>query len=252
MIYLHLGKPKTGTTTIQSYLYQNRNTLRDNGYLYPDSGLVQKGHHNVYFDLAQHPHFNVNLGGMDLLIREIKDFKDQKKSASAVIISSETFSGANPELLDRLLEPLRALDKLTCILYLRSQQSYLRSFWAHLYRQGDMTYAFPRWAEWAINTNQYGADYQENISLLSEVITKEELKIVVYDKVPKASFCHYFMDLCEYPNPTSLQSLDRDALNVSVLPGGLSDTVSELCHERYATGNRFIASEFLNCEQLFV
>ena len=34
-IILHIGSPKTGTSIIQSHLAQNREVLRDNGFLYP-------------------------------------------------------------------------------------------------------------------------------------------------------------------------------------------------------------------------
>lgn len=36
-IYIHIGFPKTGTTTIQEFLYINRQILLENNYLYPSS-----------------------------------------------------------------------------------------------------------------------------------------------------------------------------------------------------------------------
>ena len=34
-IYLHIGSPKTGTKTIQKFLYENKDKLLENGILYP-------------------------------------------------------------------------------------------------------------------------------------------------------------------------------------------------------------------------
>ena len=34
-IYLHIGVSKTGTTSIQRFLYKNRELLKDKGILYP-------------------------------------------------------------------------------------------------------------------------------------------------------------------------------------------------------------------------
>ena len=38
-ILLHIGSPKTGTTTLQRTLYASRDTLADRGILYPKSLL---------------------------------------------------------------------------------------------------------------------------------------------------------------------------------------------------------------------
>ena len=43
-LFLHIGLPKTGTTSIQNYLFQNRNALRKFGIHYPKP-LTSVGHH---------------------------------------------------------------------------------------------------------------------------------------------------------------------------------------------------------------
>lgn len=35
-LYLHIGIPKTGTTSIQHFCHENRDILSSNGYFYPD------------------------------------------------------------------------------------------------------------------------------------------------------------------------------------------------------------------------
>ena len=35
-IYLHIGTAKTGTTSLQKYLYENRNKLILDGFIYPE------------------------------------------------------------------------------------------------------------------------------------------------------------------------------------------------------------------------
>ena len=37
-IYLHIGMPKTGTTSLQKFLFDNREKLLEKGYLYPITG----------------------------------------------------------------------------------------------------------------------------------------------------------------------------------------------------------------------
>lgn len=39
-LFLHIGLPKTGTTAVQNYFYQNQNILEDYGILYPKTGRI--------------------------------------------------------------------------------------------------------------------------------------------------------------------------------------------------------------------
>lgn len=42
--YLHIGVPKTGTTSVQNFLYTNRQVLQKQGFLYPVSALHTHQH----------------------------------------------------------------------------------------------------------------------------------------------------------------------------------------------------------------
>ncbi|EAI8953592.1 hypothetical protein CY785_08570 [Campylobacter coli] len=42
--YVHIGTPKTGTTTIQNFLFENRSKLKQNKFLYPLSIEKDKQH----------------------------------------------------------------------------------------------------------------------------------------------------------------------------------------------------------------
>ena len=44
---LHIGTNKTGTTAIQSFLYNNSQQIRNLGFSYPDFGIHNHGHHNL-------------------------------------------------------------------------------------------------------------------------------------------------------------------------------------------------------------
>ncbi len=41
-LYLHLGTPKTGTTALQAYLTANKETLKEQGFIYPEDRLVYR------------------------------------------------------------------------------------------------------------------------------------------------------------------------------------------------------------------
>ena len=44
-LILHIGQPKSATTSIQSFLNNNRGALLEQGVLYPESGLQYQAHH---------------------------------------------------------------------------------------------------------------------------------------------------------------------------------------------------------------
>lgn len=49
---LHIGAPKTGSTALQAFCAENRQTLLDQGVLYPEVSLRGFGHHDLAFLLA--------------------------------------------------------------------------------------------------------------------------------------------------------------------------------------------------------
>ena len=46
-LILHIGRPRTGTTSIQQSLYHSRAFLRHHGILYPETGLHHGAHHQL-------------------------------------------------------------------------------------------------------------------------------------------------------------------------------------------------------------
>src|SRR5919106_1288933 len=50
--YIHVGPHKTGTTSIQRFLQENRTELLKHGYFVPESGNVNGGHHPIVRQLC--------------------------------------------------------------------------------------------------------------------------------------------------------------------------------------------------------
>lgn len=86
--YIHVGPHKTGTTSIQSFLKENRAELLKRGYLVPDSGNIHGGHHPLVMQLC----------GQEVPKRHEKataSFSSAVKETTceAVVISSEVLDG---------------------------------------------------------------------------------------------------------------------------------------------------------------
>ncbi|EOF7349213.1 TPA: hypothetical protein R4443_000450 [Campylobacter jejuni] len=52
--YLHIGMPKTGTTSIQQFLKLNYNILLEKQCLFPISTLLNGNHYPLGTNVAQH------------------------------------------------------------------------------------------------------------------------------------------------------------------------------------------------------
>lgn len=146
-LFLHVGTHKTGTTSIQEFLYRYRDQMRQFSFLYPDfySGFTQKkaiiSHHRLFRALI----------GADAKLTEanaiasLERYKDICKSEGCyLVLSSENISRLssicsnilNQSQFDRssnyLVTIAQYLKEFNTrpILYLRSHLDYLGSFYA--------------------------------------------------------------------------------------------------------------------------
>jgi hypothetical protein len=83
--YIHIGPHKTGTTSIQWFLKENREELLKQGYLVPKSGNIHGGHHPLVRQLCGRAVPQHQREAAASFARMVKDTKCQ-----AVVISSET------------------------------------------------------------------------------------------------------------------------------------------------------------------
>ncbi|HET6886985.1 MAG TPA: hypothetical protein VFH87_03575 [Candidatus Udaeobacter sp.] len=86
--YLHIGPHKTGTTSIQWFLKENRAVLLKRGYFVPESGNIHGGHHPLVRRLCGQP---VPPHQRDTAARFARAIKDT--FCEAVVISSEALDG---------------------------------------------------------------------------------------------------------------------------------------------------------------
>ncbi len=137
-IYLHIGAPKTATSSIQSALVQARPALLERGVLYPDSCRQGDAHHVLVCDLIDKyqasPMPAVWYGDYPRgqawasLAAELEEYGDRIHSA---ILSSELFFGQSrrlPRMLDDILAALPG-HEFKVLLYLRPQDQLYSSFY---------------------------------------------------------------------------------------------------------------------------
>jgi len=91
-IVLHIGYNKTGSSSIQANLNENRKAYLSKGVLYPKTGVFDDAHYGVSRHILGRPDYNKDRGGdvAGKLVSEV-----ESSCCDVVIISSEYFCTAN-------------------------------------------------------------------------------------------------------------------------------------------------------------
>jgi hypothetical protein len=124
-LYIHIGRPKVGSSAVQTFLNRNRQALLESGCYYPRTGLYHGASHKfslVYLPGLADAHIVHGLDPEALyqsLIDEIVD-----SGASSAVISSENFWLADPHQIPGILQ--EAFD-IRIIAYLRRQDDVIIS-----------------------------------------------------------------------------------------------------------------------------
>lgn len=133
-ILLHVGTPKTGTTSIQHFLYKNKKQLYKNGYLYECLENNEEKHQWMIMAL-------LNEDFVFFTNKLIDYFKSADENIHTLILSSEgifnhwyDFSSKSKKFLKMLAEVF----KIEVYCWLRDQVSYVKSYYQQVLRNPQM------------------------------------------------------------------------------------------------------------------
>ena len=124
-LILHIGRHKTGTSSIQQVLFSSREILKKIGILYPITGIRGFGHH-IFSERYRRANAYDNdsaLYNQDVykeLIQEIS-----LSSCQTIIISSEFFQNCCPHRIKKLFKGF----DVTVVCYFRNKLDYTTSAW---------------------------------------------------------------------------------------------------------------------------
>lgn len=132
-IYLHIGFPKTGTSTVQSFLNRNKDLLKEKGLFYPTDGkyFYKTAHHSLYFAMNFCPD-NIEdeyRKTSDELWSDLKNDIDSSNEEN-IIISCENFMLINPEDIYRYLKNYN----IKIISYIRDPKVHFESWYKECIR----------------------------------------------------------------------------------------------------------------------
>ena len=124
-LYLHIGHPKTGTTSIQNYLLQQADRLLAQGYLYPRAGR-RNAAQAVHFRLFPITYYHQDEENRAPQV--LAKFREEvaRHTPKAVIVSCETSFAEDTAYLK---EAFADFD-VRILYYIRRQDLWIASFYA--------------------------------------------------------------------------------------------------------------------------
>jgi hypothetical protein len=186
-IYLHIGIPKTATTTLQYVFFKNREKLLEKGFLYPLSGSLYNSRHShghPYWSLYGHLNlvrglsknnnraYDATAGNWEELYQEI-----QLAKTNNVLISAETFYFLDFDQIYLVRNYLSEYN-VKILVYLRKQDSFFQS---HYCQDIKMCNYFDDISEYIKEKKNYG-DYYQKLEYWSSLFGKENIIVRIFEK----------------------------------------------------------------------
>lgn len=126
MIYLHIGRHKTGTSALQQLLRRNRQALAEHGYTYVQPVRGGPGNHLLAQALTPAWMAAADAEQRALAEHELEIAARRLRHRAHQIVSSEAFQATPPDAAAGFFKP----GATTVIVYLREQLDYLLSAYA--------------------------------------------------------------------------------------------------------------------------
>jgi len=190
-IYLHIGTEKTGTTSIQSFLADNRDELHKHKIMY---SKVLGDPNNIRLSIALQDTDKIDDSRIHAKIttkEKILNFKEelrsdlseeiQKEKPEILIISSEHLSSRmnREKEIKRLKYFLNQFsDDITVIVYLRRQDKFFESLYSTAIKKGNVIdFSFP-------DKGREGQNFHYNrmLKLWENVFGFENIKVNIFEK----------------------------------------------------------------------
>lgn len=189
-LYLHIGTPKTGTSTIQYFCRKNDDFLLQHGLCYPDLGFRFPGigqNRNAHF--ISHKIYDEQKNRLfEEEARERESgFKKLEKlfARQDRIVLSDEHLWNEKEIDESRLQSIRERMAKTgvtvkAIVYLRPQEQVIQSYWAQQVKEG-MQLSFSQYIQQE-KYRYFQLDYQKRLQVFAHALERENIIVRCYEK----------------------------------------------------------------------
>lgn len=188
-IYLHIGQPKTGTSSIQVFLAKNAEKLKQHGYLYPElesledarKGEITSGNMG-YISRTLLPELHGEFPpGSDYKVELKKLISSiEKVECDNVILSSEFLCVLPATSLFNLANALKDYE-VKIVIYLRAQEQFIQSVYAQRVKVHQEARSPLEFIEYLIKHDPH-IDYYTLIGRFGDIFGKDSLIIRIYER----------------------------------------------------------------------
>lgn len=195
-LYLHIGPPKTGSTTIQKMLVVNQGQLLKAGVLIPFLGWRYKYknhsfHSNLDFEIRNTNRFDPKKGTWKKLIAAYQNSNCQK-----AIVSWEGLGNFSESEIIALHKLLRDHFDTTIICYLRRQDRLINSNYCQLVKLGIKHFNFKTFLH--LPHKPYPYNFKLFLDMWSDVFSRERVIPRIFEKEQfvNGNLIDDFLDAC--------------------------------------------------------
>lgn len=126
-VILHIGRHKTGTSSLQRFLFENPELLLKNKLNYPNIYIKNIAHHELAESLRKNTFDTLPRSIQDKSISQFRErlIESLSNPELTYIISSEAFQNVEPKVVRQVFDP--EFFKVRVVCYFREQLTYLAS-----------------------------------------------------------------------------------------------------------------------------
>ncbi|WP_238364663.1 hypothetical protein [Mesobacterium pallidum] len=181
-LYLHIGYHKTGSTSVQTWMDQNRQQLAHAGLYYPETQRDEtRNYHGKHLHLySQISAAHKEGGDLRAALRSIfAPYVEEIEAAGcpAAILSEESFSGMGPKVIEAM-DVLNDHFDVRVVAVLRRQDEFLQSF----YHQSIKTGPQRDFAHFILGGHWNRIHYDAALDRWAAVFGREGMLVRSYDK----------------------------------------------------------------------
>lgn len=212
-LYLHIGFPKTGTTSIQTAITHNYQNLKDAGIISPGKGLYHayRAHHHAAWSLDEHApaDYCPDEGTYLEMIEEIRE-----SAGNHFLVSSEAFVPLGQTAIQKLRDSLGDDIHTTIILYLRNPEQWVPSIWAQVVKMGRESRPLDEYIETLSDNHIYDMVHHWIVCF-----GKENINLRLYDEVVQyPGLLNDFWNVIGIPANISADFVASKNQNISLSP----------------------------------